>query len=58
MATNQVHYLHKEDAFAQECLLAIKNGNKLKDGRTEKNSVSDQYYLKTAQEMANYFRYT
>jgi len=54
VATNQVHYLHQEDSFAQECLLAIKNGNKLKDGDREK-LPNDQYYLKTAQEMIELF---
>lgn len=56
VATNQVHYLHKEDAFAQECLLAIKNGNKLKDREREK-LPNDQYYLKTPQEMAELFSF-
>ncbi|WP_066292490.1 DNA polymerase III subunit alpha [Bacillus sp. FJAT-29937] len=50
-ATNQVYYLSKEDAFAQECLLAIKNGEKLKD-ETREHLKSDEYYLKTAEEMA------
>jgi len=53
VATNQVHYLNKEDAFAQECLLAIKNGDKLQDDHREKLG-SDQYYLKTEAEMVNY----
>lgn len=54
VATNQVFYLNKEDSFAQKCLLAIKNGSKLKDdipGQLE----SDHYYLKTAKEMAELF---
>lgn len=54
VATNQVHYLHQEDAFAQECLLAIKNGHKLKDGERER-LPNDQYYLKTPQEMVELF---
>ncbi|KAB2338816.1 DNA polymerase III subunit alpha [Cytobacillus depressus] len=53
-ATNQAHYLSKEDAFAQECLLAIKNGEKLQD-ETRERLQSDQYYLKTAQEMTEIF---
>ena len=44
-ATNQVHYLEKEDMFAHECLLAIKNGDKLQDDHREKLG-SDQFYLK------------
>lgn len=52
-ATNQVHYLDREDAFSHECLLAIKNGEKLQDDdRTRLES--DQYYLKTGDEMVEY----
>ncbi|MGG3560376.1 DNA polymerase III subunit alpha [Neobacillus rhizosphaerae] len=54
VATNQVHYLEKEDMFAHECLLAIKNGDKLQDDHREKLE-GDQYYLKTAAEMVNTF---
>ena len=54
VATNQVYYLHKQDAFAQECLLAIKNGNKLTDEDREKRG-SDQSYLKTPHEMVELF---
>ncbi|WNS74571.1 DNA polymerase III subunit alpha [Bacillus sp. DTU_2020_1000418_1_SI_GHA_SEK_038] len=50
-ATNQVYYLSKEDAFAQECLMAIKNGEKLQD-ETREQLKNDEYYLKTAEEMA------
>lgn len=51
-ASNQVYYLEKEDVFAHECLLAIKNGDKLQDEQREKLG-SDQYYFKTAAEMAD-----
>lgn len=53
-AANQVHYLDKEDSFAQECLLAIKNGEKLQDDDREKLG-SSEFYLKTAQEMSELF---
>lgn len=53
-ATNHVCYLKKEDSFAHECLLAIKNGDKLQDDHREKLD-SDQFYLKTAAEMAELF---
>ncbi|MCQ6278357.1 DNA polymerase III subunit alpha [Bacillus sp. EB600] len=49
-ATNHVYFLEKEDMFAHECLLAIKNGDKLQDEHREKLG-SDQYYLKSAAEM-------
>jgi DNA polymerase-3 subunit alpha len=54
VATNQVYYLEKEDSFAHECLLAIKNGDKLQDDHREKLE-SDQFYLKTAAEMVECF---
>jgi DNA polymerase-3 subunit alpha len=54
VATNRVHYLEKEDVFAQECLLAIKNGDKLQDDHREKLG-SDQFFLKTAAEMMDCF---
>ncbi|MBY0124068.1 DNA polymerase III subunit alpha [Bacillus sp. S/N-304-OC-R1] len=50
-ATNGVYYLEKEDAFAQECLLAIKNGEKLQD-ESRNHLPSTEYYLKTANEMS------
>ncbi|WP_042459660.1 DNA polymerase III subunit alpha [Neobacillus dielmonensis] len=53
-ATNCVHYLEKEDTFAHECLLAIKNGDKLQDEQREKLG-SDEFYLKTAGEMVEDF---
>lgn len=52
--TNQVYYLSREDAFAQECLLAIKDGVKLQDDDWERLK-SDEYYLKNMQEMAELF---
>ncbi|MBV7506088.1 DNA polymerase III subunit alpha [Bacillus sp. sid0103] len=54
VATNQVFYLEKEDMFAHECLLAIKNGDKLQDEQREKLET-DQFYLKTAAEMVERF---
>jgi DNA polymerase-3 subunit alpha len=52
VASNQVFYLEKEDMFAHECLLAIKNGDKLQEEHREKLN-SDQFYLKTAKEMTD-----
>lgn len=54
VAANQVYYLQKEDAFAQECFLAIKNGSKLQEEERERLG-SDQYYLKTPEEMTALF---
>lgn len=55
VATNEVHYLEKEDSFAHECLLSIKNGEKLQDESRERLET-DQYYLKTSQEMVELFK--
>jgi DNA polymerase III subunit alpha len=52
--TNRVHYIEKEDMFAHECLLAIKNGDKLQDEHRERLE-SDQFYLKTPDEMIELF---
>jgi DNA polymerase III subunit alpha len=54
VSTNQVFYLNQEDALAHECLVAIKNGDKLQDEHREKLD-SDQYYFKSAKEMAELF---
>ncbi|HEY2419784.1 MAG TPA: DNA polymerase III subunit alpha [Neobacillus sp.] len=54
VATNRVHYLEKEDMFAHECLLAIKNGDKLQDEHRERLN-SDQFYLKSANEIVDIF---
>ncbi|MFB6467708.1 DNA polymerase III subunit alpha [Cytobacillus sp. Hz8] len=54
VATNHVHYLNQSDARSHECLLAIKNGDKLQDEARERLE-SDEYYLKTANEMAELF---
>jgi DNA polymerase III subunit alpha len=54
VATNRVHYIDQEDMFAHECLLAIKNGDKLQDEHRERLE-SDQFYLKSANEMVEAF---
>ena len=56
VATNRVYYLDQEDAFAQECLMAIKNGEKLQD-EAQLSLESDQFYLKTPNEMTELFSY-
>jgi DNA polymerase III subunit alpha len=54
VATNRVHYLEQDDMFAHECLLAIKNGDKLQDEHRERLE-SNQFYLKTETEMLEVF---
>jgi DNA polymerase III subunit alpha len=55
IATNDCHYLHHEDAHAQEVLLCIQTGKTMSDAHRMKFST-DQFYFKTAQEMAGVFR--
>jgi DNA polymerase-3 subunit alpha len=50
VATNPVYYLAREDSFAHECVLSIKNGDKLQDELRER-LPSDQYYLKDTNEV-------
>jgi len=55
IATNDCHYLHHDDAHAQEVLLCIQTGKTMSDGHRMK-FATDQFYFKTAQEMAEVFR--
>jgi DNA polymerase-3 subunit alpha len=55
IATNDCHYLHHEDAHAQEVLLCIQTGKTMGDANRMKFQT-DQFYFKTAAEMAQVFR--
>jgi DNA polymerase III subunit alpha len=54
VATNDCHYLHHEDAHAQEVLLCIQTGKTMGDANRMKFQT-DQFYFKTAAEMAKVF---
>src|SRR6516165_3470132 len=54
VATNDCHYLHHEDAHAQEVLLCIQTGKTMGDANRMK-FATDQFYFKTAAEMAKVF---
>jgi DNA polymerase-3 subunit alpha len=54
VATNDCHYLHHEDAHAQEVLLCIQTGKTMGDPNRMKFQT-DQFYFKTAAEMAKVF---
>jgi DNA polymerase-3 subunit alpha len=54
VATNDSHYTHKDDAPAHEVLLCINTGSELSDP-TRFKFDSDEFYLKTPQEMARAF---
>src|SRR5947207_4234995 len=54
VATNDCHYLHHEDAHAQEVLLCIQTGKTMGDTNRMK-FATDQFYFKSAAEMAKVF---
>ncbi|MDP4158489.1 MAG: DNA polymerase III subunit alpha [Bacillota bacterium] len=54
VATNDVHYVNREDAFVQDALLCIQTGKTLAD--TSRMSFSSQeFFLKSEQEMSLLF---
>ncbi len=55
VATNDSHYLSKDDAFAHEVLLCIGTGKTLGDEKRMK-FYSDDFYVKNADEMQRIFR--
>ena len=54
VATNDCHYLRREDAVAQDVLLCIQTGKTLNDPKRMKFST-DQFYLRPAAEMERLF---
>ncbi|HKL10029.1 MAG TPA: DNA polymerase III subunit alpha, partial [Clostridia bacterium] len=56
VATNDVHYIRKEDSRAHDILLCIQTGKILSD--TERMKFpTDEFYLKSREEMAELFDY-
>jgi DNA polymerase III subunit alpha len=55
VATNDCHYLTRTDAHAQEVLMCIQTGKTMSDTQRMK-FATDQFYFKTAEEMAQVFR--
>ncbi|MCQ2477589.1 MAG: DNA polymerase III subunit alpha [Clostridia bacterium] len=56
VATNDVHYIEKEDSFMHKVLLCVQTGSKI----NEENSLefkTKEFYLKTGEEMAALFDY-
>ncbi|MFP3959500.1 MAG: DNA polymerase III subunit alpha, partial [Spirochaetaceae bacterium] len=54
VAANDVHYVNREDANAQDILMCIGSGKK-KDDPTRFRFSSDQFYLKRPEEMSELF---
>jgi len=54
VATNDCHYLRREDAFAHEVLLCIQTGKTMDDPKRMR-FTNDEFYVKSPQEMAALF---
>ena len=55
VATNDAHYLKKEDAFNHEVLLCIQTGKKLSDENRMRFNT-DELYIKSPEEMSEFFK--
>jgi len=55
VATNDVHYIEKEDAFSHEVLLCIQTQTTLTDPKRMRFGT-DEFYFKSAQEMWSLFK--
>jgi len=56
VATNDVHYIQKDDSLSQDVLLCIQTGKTLDDENRMKFE-SSEFYLKSPEEMAKLFSY-
>jgi len=54
VATNDCHYLRKEESFAHDVLLCIQTGSKITDTKRLKFSTNE-FYFKSAEEMKEIF---
>ena len=55
VATNDVHYLRRNDSDTQAVLMCIQTGNKIADGRPF-GFETDEFYMKSEEEMTALFR--
>lgn len=55
VATNDAHYLKKEDAYNHEVLLCIQTGKRMSDEDRMKFDT-EELYVKSPEEMINYFK--
>ncbi|MDD5793709.1 MAG: DNA polymerase III subunit alpha [Clostridiales bacterium] len=56
VATNDVHYINKKDSKSHDILMCIQTGKTVED-KNRRRYPSDQFYLKSADEMYNMFSY-
>ena len=54
VATNDAHYLKREDAYNHEILLCIQTGKRMSD-EDRMRFETDELYIKSPEEMSNYF---
>ena len=54
VATNDAHYLKKEDSYNHEVLLCIQTGKKMND-EDRMRFETEEFYIKSPEEMADYF---
>ena len=54
VATNDVHYVNKDDSYAHDVLLCIQTNNTIYNEKRPK-MADDSFYLKSPQEMAELF---
>lgn len=54
VATNDAHYLKQEDSYNHEILLCIQTGKKMTD-EDRMRFETDEFYVKTPEEMSDYF---
>ncbi len=54
VATNDAHYLKKEDSYNHEILLCIQTGKKMTD-EERMRFETDEFYIKSPEEMIDYF---
>ncbi len=54
VATNDVHYVHKDDAYAQQVLMCIQTVTTI-DAPSKMAFATDEFYLKSQKEMATLF---
>ncbi len=55
VATNDSHYLKREDAYSHEILLCIQTGKKMTD-LDRMRFETDEFYVKSPEEMGEYFK--
>ncbi|MBE5821513.1 MAG: DNA polymerase III subunit alpha [Clostridiales bacterium] len=55
IATNDAHYLNKEDAYPHEVLLCVQTGKKMSD-EDRMRFQTDEFYIKSQEEMYNNFK--